>query len=113
MHKKWKQLWVIPLLIAIIISFVGCGGNTSDENRIVGTWEYDSKGWAASDQIVTFNKSGSFYDPNCYMVNATSGTWEIISEGKLHLDWGSNDDILDYEFQGKKLIIDGEEYTKK
>lgn len=100
---------VAILTVAVMVMLLNADGGT----QIVGTWEYDSEGWRTSDQIVTFNKNGSFYDPNGFMVNVTSGKWEIISDGKLYLDWGANNDILDYELSGRTLVIDGEEYTKK
>lgn len=111
--KSKIKFIAITVLIVLVVLVAVIRLNVNSEKRIVGTWEYDSNGWRTSDQIVTFKQNGSFYDPNGFMVNETSGKWEIISEGKLYLDWGSNDEILDYEFRGKKLIIDGEEYTKK
>lgn len=112
--NKGRIKFIAVIALAVLVAAVVVMRLSADgEAKIVGTWEYDSGGWRTSDQIVTFNKNGSFYDPNGFMVNATSGKWEIISEGKLYLDWGSNNDILDYEFQGRKLIIDGEEYAKK
>lgn len=111
--KSKIKFIAVSVLVVLVILIVVIRLNVNGKNRIVGTWEYEYDGQISSDQIVTFNKNGSFYDPEGFMVNETSGKWEIISEGKLHLDWGHNDEILDYEFQGGKLIIDGEIFKKK
>lgn len=113
-----KKLLTIILAITLLSCFfTSCG---TEEDKLLGTWEYKFSSGSSlyASSTYTFSKSGDQYVADLKMGSASgtsfyNSTYEI-SGNKITFTLENGNTITEtYSLSGDTLTIDGMEYTKK
>lgn len=108
---KSSKMVIILIIIAVVVSSVGCstpesGENKSAQNDLFGKWIVELRDEGMD--IFGIPEKGDyieFLEDSSYSFPVVSGKMEIVDDSHIRLDYKTNEQTLEYKIKNDQLTL--------